>query len=159
MSGFDEADIGGDPVCWAHLFERADIVDRHDIERLVRTFYRAAAMDDVLGPVFGAAHVDWPAHIDTLTRFWSWQLLGEREYDGNPLKAHQPVHVRTPFTEAHYERWLDLFTSTVDELFEGTIAEHAKGRARKMAKALRRLLDGEAFAGDAPGTPVWLKRL
>ena len=110
MTVSDESDIGGDPVCLAHLFERPDIRDRHDVEQIVRTFYRAAAMDDVLGPVFAAAHVDWPDHIDTLTRFWSWQLLGEREHDGNPLKAHEPAHARTPFTAAHYERWLEVFT-------------------------------------------------
>jgi hypothetical protein len=42
----------GDPPCWAHLLDeaRGDIVDRHDIELLVRSFYRDAAMDDLLGP-------------------------------------------------------------------------------------------------------------
>jgi len=50
---------GGDAPCWSHLFEdaRDDIVDRHDIEVLVRNFYRDAAMDDLLGPVFEAARV------------------------------------------------------------------------------------------------------
>ena len=40
---------GGDPPCWAHLLDdaRGDIVDRHDIEVLVRNFYRDAAMDDI----------------------------------------------------------------------------------------------------------------
>ena len=28
-------------------------------------------MDDVLGPVFAAARVDWPSHIARLTNFWS----------------------------------------------------------------------------------------
>ena len=42
---------GGDPPCWSCVFEdtRDDIVDRDDIELLVRNFYRDAAMDDVLG--------------------------------------------------------------------------------------------------------------
>ena len=75
---------GGDPPCWSHLFEdtRADIVDRDDIELLVRNFYRDAAMDDVLGPVFEAARVNRNAHIATLIDFWAWQLLGEPGYDG-----------------------------------------------------------------------------
>ena len=59
-----------------HLFEPpTDIGDRHDIESLVRNFYRQAAMDDVLGPVFEAARVNWNAHIETLIEFWAWQLL------------------------------------------------------------------------------------
>ena len=58
--------------------DRADLRSRDDVARLVRSFYRDAAMDDRLGPIFSAARVDWPAHIDRLTDFWCWQLLGER---------------------------------------------------------------------------------
>lgn len=134
---------------------RADLVDRHDIEVLVRDFYRQAAMDVLLGPIFAEAKVDWPTHIDTLVRFWSWQLLGEREYAGNPLRAHEPVHARTPFTHEHYERWLDLFTDTVDALFVGPNAELAKYRAAKMATAMARLLAGHSSPGDVAIEPMW----
>lgn len=125
-----------------------DLADRADVERLVRTFYRAAAMDDVLGPVFAAARVDWPEHISKLTDFWMWQLFGARGYEGNPLRAHAPVHARTPFGPEHYARWLALFTETVDELFAGPVADAAKDRARRMAHALERLLHGESGSGD-----------
>ena len=89
----NDADLGGESPCYAHLLEPppTDLETRGDIERLVRDFYRQAAMDDVLGPVFAAAHVDWPSHIGTLTDFWAWQLLGEPGYDGNPLRAHDPA--------------------------------------------------------------------
>lgn len=127
-----------------------DLATRADVEQLVRDFYRDAAMDDLLGPVFAAAHVDWPHHIATLTDFWCWQLFGERGYVGNPLRAHEPVHARTPFTAAHYDRWLDLFEETVDQSFAGPAAELAKGRARRMAGALRRLLDGVSDSGAVP---------
>jgi hypothetical protein len=46
-----------------------DLCDRTDVARLVRSFYRRAATDDVLGPVFTAAGVDWPAHIAKLVDF------------------------------------------------------------------------------------------
>lgn len=151
------ADEGGEAPCWAHLLDesRSDIVDADDVERLVRDFYRAAAMDDVLGPVFEAAHVNWNAHVATLIDFWSWQLLGEHEYDGNPLRAHEPVHQRTPLTPAHYERWLELFVDTIDELFVGPTAELAKGRGRKMAAAMERLLSGVSAEGATPIEPMW----
>ena len=123
----------GDPPCWSHLFEdtRADIVDRDDIERLVRNFYRDAAMDDVLGPVFQAARVNWHAHVETLIEFWAWQLLGSPGYDGQPLRAHEPVHARTPLAQSHYARWIELFCDTVDRSFQGPRAEIAKGRGRR----------------------------
>jgi hemoglobin len=144
------SELGGDPACWARLDERHDLAQRRDVELLVRTFYRAAAMDDLLGPVFAAAHVDWPAHLATVTDFWMWQLFGVRGYTGNPLLAHRPVDRMVPFTDAHFERWLSLFTETVDEHFEGPVAELAKARAAKMARALQRLLRGESAAGDEP---------
>lgn len=128
-------DGGGEPGG-----SRPDIRTTDDIELLVRAFYRDVATDDLLGPIFAAAEVDWPSHIDTLTRFWAWQLLGERGYEGNPLLAHTPVHERWPFAEAHFTRWLELFTSTIDTHFAGSGAEAAKQRAAKMASALRRLL-------------------
>ncbi len=155
------SNLGGDPACWTHLFdERHDLATRRDVETLVRRFYRAAAMDDVLGPVFTTARVSWTDHLATVTDFWMSQLFGVRGYEGNPLRAHRPAHARTPFTDAHFERWLALFTETVDEQYEGPTAELAKARARKMGHALRRLLAGESAVGDVPievmrvGAPV-----
>lgn len=50
-------ELGGDPPCWAHLIEapRRDLCDTADIEQLVRAFYRRAATDNRLAPVFEAA--------------------------------------------------------------------------------------------------------
>jgi hemoglobin len=124
--------------------DRTDLRTRVDIERLVRSFYRDVAMDDRLGPIFADARVDWPSHIDRLTDFWCWQLLGEASYSGNPLRAHLPAHRRTPFTAEHFERWLELFSATVDHLYRGPNAEVAKGRAARMAAALSRLLPRES---------------
>ncbi|MBK5331689.1 MAG: group III truncated hemoglobin [Ilumatobacteraceae bacterium] len=148
---------GGDPPGWGHLLEdaREDIVDRADIELLVRNFYRDAAMDDALGPVFEAAHVNWNAHVATLIEFWAWQLLGEPGYDGQPLRAHEPVHARTPLSHSHYERWVELFCDTINASFQGPHAEIAKGRGRKMAAAMERLLSGVSASGTAPIEPVW----
>jgi truncated hemoglobin YjbI len=143
------------PLTDAELAGRTDLHRRADIERLVVAFYRYAATDELLGPVFAAAHVDWPGHIETLTDFWAWQLLGERGYEGNPLRAHEPVHANTPFTDAHFDRWLDLFVSTIDEQFAGPTAEVAKGRATKMANAMRRLLTGQHGGPAESVEPMW----
>lgn len=155
-------DEGGDPPCWSHLVEQAefdasrpDLADRAGIERMVRDFYRDAAMDDVLGPVFHAARVDWSAHIATLVDFWSWQLLGDPGYAGHPLRAHEPVHARTPLTSVHYERWVSLFHSTIDASFEGPRADAAKQRGSKMAAAMARLISGVSARGAEPIEPVW----
>lgn len=134
----------------------ADLEIRDDIAFLVRAFYRHAAVDHLLEPIFDAAKVDWVSHIETLTDFWAWQLLGERGYSGNPLLAHRPIHDRTPFEDRHYERWLELFLETVDEHFGGPNAEIAKGRAIKMANAMQRLLGGVHGAPTEPMQPMWV---
>src|SRR5690606_36886149 len=103
---------------------RPDLDGREQLARMVRDLYPDVAMDDLLGPVFGTAGVDWAVHIPKLVYFWAWQLLGDRSYGArNPLRAHEPVHARTPFTPEMYERWLQLFTATVDEGFAGPHAE------------------------------------
>jgi hemoglobin len=143
------------PLTDDDLANRGELMARADVELLVRSFYRYAAMDELLGPIFSAAHVAWDDHVATLTDFWSWQLLGERGYTGQPLRAHEPVHARTPFAAAHYERWLDLFVSTVDEYFVGSNADLAKHRATKMATALQKLLNGDYGQASEPIEPIW----
>ncbi len=146
-----------DPPCWSHLLEdiRGDIVDRNDIELLVRNFYRDAAMDDLLGPVFEAAHVKWNVHVATLIDFWAWQLLGEPAMTGNHcgrmslyINGHR-CHTRTT------NDWVELVCDTVDVSFQGPRAEIAKGRGRKMAAAMERLLAGVSADGTEPVEPMW----
>jgi hemoglobin len=146
-------DLGGDPACWAHLVDTegpGDLATREDLELLVRSFYRQAAQDELLGPVFEAADVDWAAHIPKLVDFWAWQLFGQRGYEGHPLLAHRPLQATTPFRPAHYARWLELFVDTVDEWFAGPVADIAKLKAEKMARALQRLMAGASEPGDRP---------
>jgi hemoglobin len=141
VTGADHGEPGGLPP---------DLLTEDDIERLVRAFYRQAAVDDVLGPVFEAAEVDWAAHIPRVTAFWSWQLLGGRRYDGRPLRSHERVNELMPFTEAHYERWLELFTDTLRAGWSGPVADTAERRARRMARSMRRVL-----AGEPDPDPTW----
>ena len=141
---------GGEAACALSRVDGSeDIADRDDLDRMVRRFYRAARADDVLGPVFEAADVDWDVHIPRLVDFWAWQLFGEQRYRRNPLLAHEPVHARTPLGPEHHARWVALHERTVDELFAGPRAELAKQRGRKMSAAMARLLAGDADPGAA----------
>ena len=63
------------------------------------------------------------------------QLDGEDD-EGNPLRAHLPAHAVTPFTPAHFERWLELFSGTVDEDSDDVLAQLTK------VQAIVRHLDG-----------------
>ncbi|MEI9984982.1 MAG: group III truncated hemoglobin [Aliidongia sp.] len=63
------------------------------IFRLVDGFYADIRRDPSLGPIFERAiGADWPAHLDTMNRFWSSVMLTSGRYKGNPMV----VHLRVP---------------------------------------------------------------
>ncbi|MEK6782393.1 MAG: group III truncated hemoglobin [Bacteroidota bacterium] len=104
-----------------------DIGDRKDIILLVDSFYVKVKIDNLLGPVF--KHVDWPNHLPIMYNFWSSMLLGDLSYQGNPFQKHVQLAINT----SHFNKWLELFTQTVDEHFEGFKADEVKSRAQTIA--------------------------
>lgn len=81
------------------------------IRAVVDDFYERAREDDLLGPVFGAHIADWGPHLEKMYGFWSTVLLGDRKYTGNPFVKHQGV---PEMSAAHFERWLNLFSTTLE---------------------------------------------
>lgn len=114
------------------------IETRDDIFKLVTTFYVKVRAHEVLGPIFNESISDWDTHLDHLTTFWESSLfIGrklEKRYVGNPLEAHIKVDEAydNSITELHFGYWLNLWVETIDQHFEGEIADNAKRRARKM---------------------------
>jgi hemoglobin len=107
---------------------KKEIQSRAEIKLLVDSFYEKVNADELLAPVF--AHVDWPHHLPIMYNFWSSVLLGEMSYSGNPMAKHLNLAIGTE----HFTRWLELFTATVDEHFEGYNATEAKNRAHTVAQ-------------------------
>lgn len=107
---------------------KKEIQSRAEIQLLVDSFYHKVNADELLGPAF--AHVDWPHHLPIMYNFWSSVLLGEMSYSGNPLAKHMNLAIG----KEHFSRWLELFTATVDEHFEGYNATEAKNRAHTVAQ-------------------------
>jgi hemoglobin len=108
-----------------------DIATESDIRLLIDTFYDKVKEDDVIGYIFNdIANVDWAHHLPKMYAFWSFILLGADSYQGNPMQVHRALHEKVRLTEAHFDRWLSLFHATVDELFEGALADEAKNRSK-----------------------------
>lgn len=102
---------------------------------MVRRFYQDVAQDDLLGPIFNdVAAVDWSEHLPKLTAFWCRALLGIEGYSGNPFRAHAEVSERSPFTHAHFHRWLELFHDTVELGWVGPNADRALALAHNVAR-------------------------
>ena len=115
-----------------------DILDRNDVDLLVRTFYSKIREHETLGPIFDQMVMDWESHFELLTDFWESQLFLAKKYKGNPIKVHQAVDKRIngTLTMEHFGQWLNLWLQTLDQLFEGERAWIAKNRARKIATML-----------------------
>jgi hemoglobin len=122
---------------------RADIATREDCERLVRAFYTRALADPVIGFIFvDVAHLDLDAHVPRITAFWETILLGARSYGGGAFRPHAVLNTRVRLRRGHFERWLWLWSTTVDELFAGPRAELAKAHAVRVATAFHARLEG-----------------
>jgi hemoglobin len=108
-----------------------EIISLHDIKKLVNTFYDKVRMDELIGPIFNETIQDrWPQHLEKMYTFWQTVLLGEHTYFGSPF----PPHANLKVSHQHFEKWMELFTQTIDELFTGEKANDAKWRAGKMAQ-------------------------
>lgn len=110
--------------------EKHDIQTLEDVQLLVNKFYDKIKIDIQLGGIFwGAIGNHWDEHLEKMYRFWQTILLKESTYHGSPFRPHASM----PLQAEHFDRWLQLFTLTVDEFFVGNIAETAKLQANSMA--------------------------
>lgn len=118
--------------------ELADITSREDIKLLIGSFYQKAMADEVIGFFFTqVVQLDMEKHMPTMYDFWETTLLHNPIYKDNPMKVHLALNGKHPMEDAHFDRWLMLFSETVDEHFSGPTAEMAKTRALSIATLMR----------------------
>lgn len=124
---------------------KKDIENIKDIKFLINSFYDKVKADTTIGYIFNdIAKVNWEKHLPVMYNFWENVIFFTGSYSGNPMTAHVKMHSVVNFTPEHFERWLKLFTATVDELFAGNKAELAKQRAISIATVMQlKILHGE----------------
>jgi hemoglobin len=131
-----------------------DIEDRADCERLVRAFYTRALADPVIGWIFvDVAKLDVESHVPRIASFWETILLGARSYAGGAFAPHIALHMQVGLRRGHFERWLWLWGTTVDELFAGERAELAKSHAQRVAQAFHSRLESVPVTGRSAPSP------
>jgi len=106
------------------------------VAAVVERFYERARPDEIIGPVFDRviAAEAWPAHLETITDFWSSMLLGTQRYHGRPMPKHL---VLDELSDRHFVRWLALFKLTVEELCPPQVANLFIDRAERVAQSFR----------------------
>ena len=115
-----------------------DIQSRKDIELLINSFYEKVKKDDTIGFIFNEiARVNWEQHLPIMFDFWETILLDAASYRKNVMEVHYTLNRKISLEEKHFQRWLQLFFETVDELFIGDIATMAKTKAKSIAGLLQ----------------------
>jgi hemoglobin len=116
---------------------KADICTEDDIKLLVDRFYDKINANETLGYIFNnVAKVNWEKHLPIMYRFWSSNLLGTMDYKGYVIDVHFKLNDKIALTGEHFENWKSLFYETVDQYFQGKIAELAKSRAKTVANLM-----------------------
>ena len=115
-----------------------DLKERADIKKLVVSFYSKVRKNEEIGYFFNNTIHDWDEHLEKLTDFWESNLFFTGSFQGNPAVAHVQVdrEHNNSITEYHFGIWLNLWFQTIDELFQGEMAERLKHNARKMSTHL-----------------------
>jgi hemoglobin len=117
---------------------RPDISCRGDIEALVNRFYEQVRADDVIGFIFTEVMaMDWQHHIPVIVDFWETILLDNIVYKKNAMEVHYAINKKVLLQKEHFDRWILLFNSTVDEMYSGVKATLAKTRAASIAAVMQ----------------------
>ena len=117
---------------------KKDITTSDDIKTLVDTFYEKVRRDELLSPIFNERIQNrWPQHLEKMYSFLQTVLLNGQTYSGSPF----PPHAQLPINHSHFEKWIELFISTIDELFKGDKSTEAKWRANKMAEIFKNKIE------------------
>ena len=119
------------PEITSALMDRTGLNDAV-LTRLVHGFYDRIRRDALLGPIFAERITDWPPHLDRMVDFWSSVALMTGRYHGSPMQAHLGL----PVEQAHFDRWLDLFSQTARETCPPEGAAHVIERASRIAASI-----------------------
>ena len=107
-------------------------IDERMIDQLVHRFYAKARTDTLIGPIFESRVEDWDHHLARMRSFWSSVATMSGRYHGNPMQKHAGL----PIDASHFDRWLELFAETANEVCRPAAAAHFIERARRIAQSL-----------------------
>ncbi len=123
----------------------------------MNTFYEKVRADPQLGHLFDTvAKADWDSRLPKLYDFWDSVLFRPGTFRGNPIGVHADLMHPTDMGWPLFEQWLELFHTTVKELFAGKRAEHIVRCAEDMAGVIHSRIHGtrEPRHDPEPLTPA-----
>lgn len=119
-----------------------DIENREDLSELLESFYDSAFKDELIGPYFTeVAKLDLDSHLPVITDFWDSILFGTANYKGNVMKVHMSLDDKRQLGKVHFDRWIELFHSTINDRFMGKNATMMIERSKVIAATMGYKLD------------------
>lgn len=113
---------------------KPDVTDRAGLEKVLAHFYEKVLQDELIGHFFTqVVLLDLEKHLPVIADFWESVVLGTRGYERNVMELHQRIHHLAAIRKPHLDRWVQVFTQTIDEHFEGPNATLMAQRARSIA--------------------------
>ena len=116
-----------------------DISNRQDLYLIVSEFYKKLLTNNEMVHFFEKFKEDkiLEKHLQILVDFWDNVLFHSGTYRQNAMRPHIELHQEKPFSEKHFEIWLQLFNQSIDEHFEGENTNIIKNRALSIAAVMR----------------------
>ncbi len=116
------------------VIEKKDITTRADIESFLTAFYKKVILDETIAIIFTEIFpLNLQQHIPIITDFWETILLDNPVYKKNAMEVHYEINNVFKLDKKHFDAWLNLFNTTIDELYEGDKVILAKKRATDIA--------------------------
>lgn len=127
---------------------KRDVETRQDLETVLAAFYKTVFADDLIAHFFTeVVPLNLETHLPVITDFWEAVVLGTHSYRKNVMAVHQEIHQKEAIEKKHLDRWISLFTQTVDAHFDGPNATLMKQRAVSIATLMQLKLGGYQING------------
>ena len=115
-----------------------DISNREDLLFLMEAFYTKLLKDKEIGYIFtDIANLDLAHHLPLLANFWNNALFHAGGYKNNVVQIHKDLNEKENLTPEHFKRWQFLLGETIDENYQGEIAEKMKLRASQVGMTIQ----------------------
>jgi hemoglobin len=111
----------------------AQLCTEQEVSQLVHAFYGRVRNDPLIGPVFAEHVSDWDSHLEKMVDFWSSTLRGTGRFRGTPMVTHSRLE---GIAETHFQRWLELFWQTTQDMDNPALQERANDLSLRIAQSL-----------------------
>jgi hemoglobin len=119
------------------MMSKTDITSRTAIESFMAAFYEVVKQDKTIGIIFTeVVKMRWESHIPVIVDFWETILLDNPVYKKNAMEVHYHLNNIFPLQKKHFDAWISIFNTTINNMFEGPVTELAKKRAAGIAAVM-----------------------